>query len=103
MLFAGDFHACLGMLSDMIEADLVLARKSIDVTQNNYGKVFADFLLDLCCCTVNGRIATDGFTCLRVNGRSMVDYFAVPHDNLACVKDFKVVTCHKIVSELRLK
>lgn len=66
-------------------------RELIDVTENHYGNILVDFLVDSNFCMVNGRVGNnDNFTCVSKKGRSVVDYVLIPHENLHSVSDFKV-------------
>ena len=66
-------------------------REVIDATENHYGNLLVDFLVDSNVCMLNGRVGNnDNFTCVSKKGRSVVDYVLIPHGNLPSVSDFKV-------------
>jgi hypothetical protein len=66
-------------------------REVIDATENHYGNLLVNFLVDNNVCMLNGRVGNnDNFTCVSKKGRSVVDYVLIPHGNLPSVSDFKV-------------
>jgi hypothetical protein len=104
----GDLNARIGEKEDFIhEIDSgICARKALDKFVNKHGEAFLDFLTESKCCTVNGRINTDGdnFTFVDARrGSSVVDYVVVPHDCLKYISHFKVHVGNQLCQELGLQ
>ena len=67
----------------------------VDESTNTYGDYLIDFLIDVKCCTLNGRGDTnfDNYTSICPNrGRAVVDYMLSPYTQLQNVSEFKVMT-----------
>ncbi len=85
LIICGDLNARVGTLEDCIqEVDNILPRSVIDNTRAGHHECLIDFLKDTKTCITNGRITpeNDNFTCISGRGKSVVDYFIVPHNNL---------------------
>ncbi|CAC5400384.1 unnamed protein product [Mytilus coruscus] len=91
---SGDFNSRIGYNTDFIEGvDRIPSREVIDKTENHYGDLFMDFLVDSNFCVLNGRIGNENnYTCVSKKGKSVVDYVVVPHESIPSVSDFKVNT-----------
>ncbi len=73
--------------------DQIPEREVIDVTGNQYGEKFEEFLISSKCCVLNGRnrICTlNDFTSISSKGLAVVDYCIVPYGNLDTFSDFEV-------------
>ncbi len=96
----GDFNSRMGNKQDVIsEIDNVCGRKAIDLGVNKHGTVLNEFLLDGKLCTVNGRlcIENDNFTFIDPRGRSVVDSFNVPVENMGRCKSISVNTARDMI------
>ncbi len=94
------FNSKMGNKQDAIsEIDNVCERKAIDLGINRHGTVLNEFLLDGKLCTVNGRLCVenDNFTFIDPQGRSVVDYFIVPVENMGRCKSFSVNTARDMI------
>ena len=80
----GDFNGRVSDQNDAILAlDSVSNRNAIDFTINKHGEAFLDYLKESRMVITNGRInGIDNFTSISTKGKSVVDYVAVPIDNL---------------------
>ena len=78
----GDINARLGNKQDLIhDIDDEMSRTVIDATSNTHGDAFLDFLMESRMLVANGRVpGCNEFTSISSKGRSVVDWFAVPHD-----------------------
>ena len=104
-LICGDFNARIGERCDYIEdVDELPPRIVLDKVVNNHGELFIDFLRDIKMCVLNGRFQStkDDFTCISTRGKSVVDYFAVPHECLRFCKDIFVNSVHSEIDRLKL-
>ena len=75
-------------------AHLVNRRTSKDCVTNGDGKTWLDILLANCLVVLNGRMlgdATGDFTCLKYNGNSTIDYFAVSTSMLVSIDQFRIL------------
>ena len=101
----GDFNGRLGEKSDIISAvDNIPARDVIDFTQNKHGEALLDFLIEARMVVTAGRVAgQNDFTSISSKGTSVVDYIAVPHENIGDCSLFNVKTVSDIISENRLE
>ena len=63
---SGDFNSRIGNNSDYIEGvDSIPVREVIDATENHYGNLLVDFLVDSNLCMLTGRVGNnDNFTCV---------------------------------------
>ena len=103
----GDFNSRINNENDSISAiDNILNRIAIDNhgNVNKHGECLLDFLRDTKMCIVNGRITPeyDNFTCVKTTGKSVVDYFIVPHDILSKCVEFKVYTMLQIKVDVQV-
>lgn len=103
----GDFNSRIGSRDDIIVGvdDVTLPlRKATDQNCNQYGEQFLDFLRDMKLCIVNGRVSpeNDGYTCLKSNGMSVVDYFIVPHISLPTCAEFTVIPVSQCLDSMNL-
>ncbi|CAC5413067.1 unnamed protein product [Mytilus coruscus] len=72
--------------------DNLTKRNVIDYTVNSYVEIFNDFLTNASLCLLNGRnYIHDDFTSISTKGSSVVDYCAVPYENLSRYKNFEVI------------
>ncbi len=98
--FVGDVNARIGSLSNISDLDNLVTRKYLEEEINNHGKAFIEFLHDIKCCIVNGRINpdNDNFTSISTKGKVVIDYVFVPHDTIETISEFYVDTCSTIVN-----
>ena len=91
-IICGDFNSRIGDMADYIEGfDTLPSRNVLDFTKNPYGEYLCKFLIDSNCCILNGRQhINNDFTFVSTRGRSAVDYFIVPYENLEKCKNFQV-------------
>ena len=97
-----DFNGRIGSKFDFCEEiDKILQREILDTTCNKHGEAFIKFLMENKLCILNGRLnGINDFTCIRSQGRSVVDYCFTPHDNLKYVKAFYVKRVKDILCEM---
>ena len=89
----GDFNARCGDVQDYSEGvDEVDPREITDYGRNSYGDLFLDFLININCCVLNGRQGSKSeFTYIEPRrGRSVVDNFLVPQEQINESNDFKI-------------
>ncbi|CAC5390044.1 unnamed protein product [Mytilus coruscus] len=56
----GDFNSRIGEMEDFIPGvDNLPVREVIDFKSNSYGEIFCEFLSNINCCVLNGRIALE--------------------------------------------
>ncbi|XP_046584407.1 uncharacterized protein LOC124291463 [Haliotis rubra] len=80
--------------------DLVPTRDVIDNTVNLYGELLIDFLVGINFCMLNGRYETgNNFTYISPQGRSVVDYVLVPHEQIPLISDFQVLPISSIIDQ----
>ena len=94
----GDFNSRISDQKDAITAiDYVTDRSTIDFTLNKHGEAFIDFLKESRMVITNGRInGVNNFTSISSKGKSVVDFVAVPIDNVD-----QCITCNvHLVSEI---
>ena len=106
ILFCGDINARIGTLKDFtVNVDNIEERHTLDECKNNHGKAFIDFMIDAKVCVLNGRgdDKYDNFTYVSPLGKSVVDYFFVPHDVLKFCSNFKVLTINDIIDKNNLQ
>ena len=98
-ILAGDFNARLGEAKDIdIEFDQTIPlRRVTDRVENQYGRLFLDFLQNINGLVLNGRFGDGEFTCERVQGNSVVDYIIVPYESYKNVLDFEITTLDKFL------
>ena len=80
----GDINARISNKKDTINViDHIPDRTAIDEGYNKHGEAFLDFLIEARLAVTNGRInGHNDFTSVSTRGKSLVDYIAVPHENL---------------------
>ena len=106
VILCGDMNARIGEMKDYtVNLDNVQDRKVIDLSVNNHGKTFIEFLIDGKLCVLNGRFDTesDNYTFVSPMGKSVVDYMFVPQDVLTYCSNFKVHTISQIMDNLKLE
>ena len=84
----GDINSRIADRHDVISAiDNIPVREVIDTQLNKHGEAFLDFLIEARMAVVNGRVpGRNVFTSCSVRGTSVVDYFAVPLEDIShCV------------------
>ena len=104
-VLCGDFNARIGTKIDFIKGiDNISPRKSIDQTVNGHGNVFIEFLLESKLCVLNGRVTpqSDDFTFVSTRGKSVVDFIAVPHENIVLCKSLVVNTMSDLLKKYDL-
>ncbi|CAC5398782.1 unnamed protein product [Mytilus coruscus] len=101
---SGDFNSRIGYNTDFIEGvDRIPSREVIDKTENHYGDLFVDFLVDSNFCVLNDRIGNENnYTCVSKKGKSVVDYVVVPHESIPSVSDFKVNTISDLIDRYNM-
>ena len=80
----GDFNAIIGELDDFIvDIDVINNRQKIDLQRNKHGDAFIEFLLGGKLCVLNGRVqGENNFTCIKPQGKSVVDYLITCLDDI---------------------
>ena len=104
-ILGGDLNARINADSDYIQGvDAIPKRILLDEGKNKHGASFVDFLIESKMCIINGRLnaAMDDFTSLSKKGKSVVDYFFCPHENLSDVINFEVKRISNIINELNI-
>ncbi len=104
----GDFNSRISDKHDYIpDIDQIQSRKVIDLhgNVNKHGECMLDFVQDTKFCITNGRVTPeyDDFTCIKQSGKSVVDYFIVPHDIIPNCIEHKVYTMNCLIDELGLQ
>ena len=102
----GDLNARVGKQLDyIVDVDDIPERVVLDTKTNNHGDMFIEFLKDMKMCIINGRLipTNDNYTCLSTRGKSVVDYFAVPHECLRFCRSFSVTTVHDAIDKWKLQ
>ena len=107
VIVCGDFNARTGTLTDYIVMDninnqyplplnysqyQINSRCSMDRSVQKNGRRLADICIDNSICILNGRSLGDlrgSFTCMSLQGSSVVDYFLCSHD---IMKDIGMMT-----------
>ena len=89
----GDLNGRIGDKLDTIDAvDHVNSRDVVDYTTNKHGDALLDFLIESRMVVANGRIeGSNDFTSISLRGKSVVDYFIVPIENISSCSSFKVM------------
>ena len=106
IIICGDFNARIGCTLDFIpDIDNVNERLVLDHSKNSHGRSFIEFLKEGKMCILNGRFEKekDNYTFISSRGKSVVDYFVVPHECLQYCSEFSVKTVSDIVSEYKLQ
>ncbi len=96
----GDFNSRIGDMPDYIEgADGIPHRVVLDYEENEHGNLLVNFLINSNMCTLNGRNGSDdNFTCISHKGRSVIDYFIVPYEQLHFWETMKVTTMNDVIN-----
>ena len=104
IIAAGDFNARIGSKNDFIsDIDDISNRVAIDEITNKHGEAFLEFLIDNKMAVLNGRIGVDDFTCVRPQGRSVVDYCFTTHEGFKYIESFYVKRVSEVLSEILWK
>ena len=98
----GDFNTRIEELEDfLVDVDIIPKRQVLDPTKNKHGEAFIDFLLASKLCVLNGRITDeDNFTCIKKQGRSVVDYFITSTDSVKYAKHMYVKTVIDVLDDI---
>ena len=103
----GDFNGRISDKSDIINAvdDECATRNVIDSGHNQHGDALLDFLIESRMVVTNGRIplGSNNFTSISSRGSAVVDYIAVPHENMVNCSYFNVDTMSEILSKYNLE
>lgn len=100
-IICGDFNARCGFNTDYIEGiDDVIPRSVIDSIENHNGDLFSDFLSDVNFAMLNGRLGVNDYTYISPAGKSVVDYFCVPYEQLNRILDFKVLRMSDVIDSV---
>ena len=102
VVMCGDVNGRIGNLKDFVDGlDNIKERNVLDETVNTHGRTFIDFLNDAKMCVLNGRgnPVYENYTFISTLGRSVVDYFFVPHDNVKYCQNFKVIPISDIIQK----
>ena len=104
MVFCGDYNGRIGKCDDVnldVDKDVV-KRISIDTVKNAHGDTLLEFIADGKLVLLNGRVDpnNDNYTFILSRGKSVVDYFIVPQDNLRIIKSFKVDAVSDLLMDL---
>ena len=100
LVICGDLNSRIGSKKDYIEGiDSVLPRINLDSVINGHGNVFIEFLQECNLCILNGRVTPgfDDYTFVSPRGKSVVDYFVVPHENIPLCSICKVETMTELL------
>ena len=100
----GDLNGRIGDKNDTIHAvDPVTPRDVIDYTSNKHGDALLDFLIESRMVITNGRIeGNNNFTSISIKGKSVVDYFIIPLENISLCSSFNVMPVIDIMLENNL-
>ena len=100
----GGLNARIGAKLDFsVDIDTVTERRSMDCVTNKHGESFLEFLLDNKMCVLNGRVkGLNDFTCVRTQGRSLVDYCFTLHEQIQYIKRFYVKRVKEILNDMGL-
>ena len=81
----GDNNSRISDRHDVIsDIDIIPEREAVDTHLNKHGEAFLDFLIEARMAVTNGRVpGRNAFTSCSVRGTAVVDYFAVPLENVA--------------------
>jgi hypothetical protein len=98
----GDLNARLRELDDfMPEVDVIPDRQILDTTRNKHGDAFREFLIGGKLCVLNGRVpGENNFTCIKTQGKSVVDYFITHTDSIKYAKHMYVKTVKDILADI---
>ncbi len=93
IVLCGDFNSRIGNMSDIVEGvDDIPARRVLDKVKKAPGETFIEFVKDSKLAILNGRVNVedDNYTFVSSRGKSVVDYFLVPHECLQFCEKFSV-------------
>ena len=81
----GDINSRISNRQDAISSlDDIPEREILDTHLNKHGEAFLDFLIEARMAVTNGRVqGRNEFTTFSARGKAVVDYFALPHENIA--------------------
>ena len=102
IILCGDINARVGRENYCIpEIDSLLERNILHRQKNSHGKSCIKFLKYSKFCIVNGRVKPqcDNYTFVSRRGKSVVDYFCIPHDCLKFCVYFKVIAMSNIIGK----
>lgn len=102
LFICGDLNSRFGDKQETnSEIDQLPDRIVLDKGTNLHGDVLHEFLLDGKLCILNGRLypLNDNYTNVTAKGKSVVDYFIVPHDVFERCIDFNVIDCESFVND----
>ena len=102
----GDFNARIGNEKDYVEnVDGVNDRVELDSVKCGHGDAMLDFLKETKMMVLNGRMRAESnnFTSTSGKGRAVVDYVAIPHEDIVKMKEFKVILMADIMKTYRLQ
>jgi hypothetical protein len=103
LVLGGDFNGRCGEQDDFIEgSDEVKSRDTIDYIENSHGDKLIDFLTTTSMVMLNGRVGTNGYTCVSHRVKSVVDYIIVPYEQVAFYTDFSVNPISDIITRCKL-
>ena len=103
ILLCGDVNSRIGDEADYIEGvDSVPLRTCLYHVTKKHGEYLLDFLIDSNFCVLNGRLGKNDYTHISHRGKSVVDYFLVPHEQLPLYNDFVVHTITDVIENFNL-
>ena len=104
-MFFRQLECSIGDKQDVIlDVDDVPIRNVIDQVSNKHGESFLDFLHEARMAVTNGRVKGDNiFTSVSVKGKSVVDYFVMPHENISNCTSFAVHLVSDIIEANNLE
>lgn len=108
LYICGDLNSRIITENDFIpEIDDIPNRTPLDIhgNVNGHGECMIDFLLDSKMCITNGRITPqyDDFTYISSLGKSVIDYFIIPHDHIDKCIEQRVLTMRKLIDDNKLQ
>ena len=97
----GDNNGRISNRQDAISAlDDISEREIIDNHLNKHGEAFLDFLMEARMAVTNGRVpGRNEFTSCSPRGMAVVDYFALPHENIANCISCDVYPVNEIIED----
>ena len=83
---------------------IITPRNSIDQTVNGHGNVLIEIQLESKLCVLNGRVTPQSgdLTFVSTRGKSVVDFIAVPHENIVLCKSLVVNTMSDLLEKYNL-
>ena len=96
---AGDLNARISSKPDTIDiVDLIPDRETIDESFNKHGEAFLEFLLESRMIVTVGRVPGNlDFSSVSGRGKALVDWFAVPQENLDKCVSCDVIPLNEII------